>query len=265
MRRSILTMSFLAALVPGGLAVAAPVPGDWTKAERLRGQFGVEIGAARSDPRSAAMVSTELSGFLLQGTSALKRVSAGPQSILFKGKARGILLLHHRVEGGGGDAVKGTELCAGGFENGEVLVEVFPRQREYQVQFSGDVPGCAATTSFPAFERFRLLLATAHAQFSTKAGPEWSAFTEKVRRARDEVAAAARTEHRTATMSFSASAVPEFRKDAGSRFPVMHFFPLPAGDEPILNGNGTVQLVLSTSVFPTTVNTRAVWSFEAEG
>ena len=234
---------------------------EWAKAKEVRGSFGVLVGGASSDPQAAALIHTELKGFILQGTATLLRVKADANSILFRGPAKGILFMQHKAAVAGGQAAASEQLCSGAFDKGEFLFEIFREDREYQVQFSGEVPGCEVTTRRPAFELMTRIFARWHDDYR-KLGDEWAPLADELKRAHDEFASFSAKEKKQEAVTFSATAQPVFKKSPGSRFAVMHFFPLPAAG-PVLAGTGSVQLVISTSLFPTTITTEASWALQA--
>lgn len=154
-----------------------------------------------------------------------------------------------------GQAAASEQLCSGEFSNGDFLVEIFPREREYQVQFSGEVPVCAITTQYPAFARMAEIMVKWYEEYK-ELGDPWGPLAAELRCARDQFASFSRTEKKKEPVTFNATAEPVFKKDPKSGFPVMHFYPLSASGVR-LTGTGKVQLTVSTSVFPTTVSTEA--------
>jgi hypothetical protein len=238
-------------------AQAGSVDG-WTGTREVRGSFGILIGTAGSDPRAAALVQTEMKGFIVQGTVVLKQVRASEDSILFQGTSKGLLFMQHKASVLKGQAAANEQVCSGTFDNGEFLLEILPREREYQVQFSGEVPECAVTTKYPAFKWMASLFAKWYDEYRTLGEP-WGPFAAELKAARDNLASFSASEKRNEPVTFSAAAAPEMRTDATSSFPVMHFYPLPETKTGII-GSGKMQLTVSTSVFPTVVTTEAQWS-----
>ena len=234
---------------------------EWAGSKEVRGSFGIFLEASASDPKAAPLIRTEMKGFILQGTAALKRVKADANSILFRGPVKGLLFMHHEAAVAGGQAAASEQLCSGAFEKGEFLLEIFPHEKEYQVQFSGEVPGCAVTTQYPAFKRMAQLYGKIHEAYRSL-DDYWAPLAAELKSAHDEFASFSANGRKQESITFSASAVPVFIKGPESKYPVMHFFPFPATGAK-LAGTGKVQLVISTSVFPTTVTTEARWSLQA--
>ncbi len=233
---------------------------DWARTREVRGSFGILSGTAGSDPRAEALVHSEMS-FIVQGTVMLKQVRASDDSILFRGTSKGLLFMQHRAAVLAGQAAASEQVCSGTFDNGEFLLEIFPREGEYQVQFSGEAPACAATTKFPAFQRMSSLFAKWYDEYQ-KLGEPWEPFAAELKAARDNIASFSASEKRNESITFSATAVPDMKKDPKSDFPVMHFYPLSPSATKLM-GSGKVQLTVSTSVFPSVVTTEAKWSLQA--
>jgi hypothetical protein len=241
-------------------AQAGSVDG-WTGTREVRGSFGILIGTAGSDPRAAALVQTEMKGFIVQGTVVLKQVRASEDSILFQGTSKGLLFMQHKASVLEGQAAASEQVCSGTFDNGEFLLEIFPREREYQVQFSGEVPACAITTKYAASKWMASLFAKWYDEYR-KLGEPWELFGADLKAARDQLALFSVPEKKNESITFSAAAAPEMRMEATSGFPVMHFYPLPEKKTEII-GSGKMQLTVSTSIFPTVVTTEAQWSLRA--
>lgn len=234
---------------------------DWAVAREVNGNFGIFLTKTGPVSKSEVLMRTGLEGFLLQGTVQLKREKTTADSILFRGKATGLMFMRHNAAIGDGQIAASEQLCADAFERGEFMLEIFPREQEYQVGFSGSVPACLSTTSYPLFKRMAEIFGTMHEVYRDQ-GDYWAPLAAELKRARDDFASVSAAEKNRGEVTFSAGAVPDWRKDPTGRFPVMHFYPLPPGNGTKLAGTGKVQLDLSTSMFPTTLQTEASWALE---
>lgn len=247
----------------GALALLASLPaigraGGWAEVEALEGEFAVVFDGAPPDPKASPLIRSTLDAFVAQGRFTAARDPAHRGSRLFRGRARGTLLVSAHGEVLGGTAARGATGCAGAFDGGDVTVELMLDEGEYQVYFQGTVPDGKVSIRYPMAKVMARVLEASARAWSASDDATFQFLAREAAGAQQEFEAAARDEERTQGITFSASTVPEWRPVPGSRFKAMHFLPLPAGGT-VLAGDATLELVVSTAVLPTVVKARAKW------
>lgn len=233
---------------------------DWSKIRKLHGKFVIAVSNYVSDEKAKPLVESSMSGFVVHGEFTVEQVPSSG-SVLYRGKANGFMCMTHKAAVVGGTMATSEQVCGGEFNDGEVMVEIMPEDKQYQVGFDGSVPNGKIVVSYPLYKETANFFSQVY-ELNKQIHPDWTEDIKIDKGLRDDFTAASKGVDTTEEVTFSAASVPKYVTRPGQKFPDMKFFDLPEEGKRI-EGAGELQLTVSTSVMPTMTTATCRWIIEA--